>query len=596
YHQLESPLKCCFTYCALFPKDYVIEKELLISLWIAQGYIIPLNDGQSMEDVAEDYFSILLKRCFFQDLIIDEESGKIISFKIHDLIHDIAVKAGGKEICVRNFPPNDMEKKVRHVAYTKEEFLKNACRKTHIRSYCYLGTLFFDFEMDLSSLKELLLSNWMHLRALDLVLVDIKSLPDSIGELLHLRYLNLELNHELEVLPESITKLYNLQTLKLGGCLSLRELPKDFLRLVNLRILEISGCGIQYLTCLGTLLHLKTLKLKSLISLQYIVTGTISTSVEDGKLSAKGLLSFPSLKVLHLDRLPNLKEWRSSRVGEGDTSGTSSSMTPSLLPQLKSLWIEQCRAMKCNLLCPNLEHVYILDANERLQVNDRVNKEIWNEKGKATGTALSSSSAASYSVPKLTRVIMDRVKLLNRMPMESFQCLQKLIIHYDDEFESLGEVEDIIFSCSSSLRQLEILLCPNYTSVMSGGLEQGCYVGGESEERIGMALSSLHHLTLRRMPKLKCLPNWMQFLTALQTLEIIDLQELEALPEWMPKLTSLRQLRLDYCSVCLKKRCQPPNGEDWPLIQHIPSIHLHDMRDMAWHIKGEWIRGGTSTS
>lgn len=50
YHQLESPLKSCFTYCALFPKDCVI-----INLWMAQGFIVPLDVGQRMEDAAGLY-------------------------------------------------------------------------------------------------------------------------------------------------------------------------------------------------------------------------------------------------------------------------------------------------------------------------------------------------------------------------------------------------------------------------------------------------------------------------------------------------------------------------------------------------------------
>ena len=32
YYDLESSLRISFSYCALFPKDYVIEKEMLISL------------------------------------------------------------------------------------------------------------------------------------------------------------------------------------------------------------------------------------------------------------------------------------------------------------------------------------------------------------------------------------------------------------------------------------------------------------------------------------------------------------------------------------------------------------------------------------
>ncbi|KAL2925066.1 putative disease resistance protein RGA3, partial [Bienertia sinuspersici] len=68
YHHLESPLKSCFSFCAVFPKDFIIEKTMLINMWMAQGYIVPLDEGQSIEDAAEDYFSILLRRCFFQDI------------------------------------------------------------------------------------------------------------------------------------------------------------------------------------------------------------------------------------------------------------------------------------------------------------------------------------------------------------------------------------------------------------------------------------------------------------------------------------------------------------------------------------------------
>lgn len=42
YHNLEPSLKSCFSYCALFPKDIRIKKDELISLWMAQGYIMPL--------------------------------------------------------------------------------------------------------------------------------------------------------------------------------------------------------------------------------------------------------------------------------------------------------------------------------------------------------------------------------------------------------------------------------------------------------------------------------------------------------------------------------------------------------------------------
>uniref|UniRef100_A0A803KU84 Uncharacterized protein n=1 Tax=Chenopodium quinoa TaxID=63459 RepID=A0A803KU84_CHEQI len=258
YHQLELPLKSCFTYCALFPKDTVIEKELLISLWLAQGYVVPLDDGQRLEDAVEEYFTILMRRCFFQDVKHDEY-GDIISCKIHDLMHDIAQNVAGKKICYKNSVTDIMDREVRHISHVRSTSLQYSFSKTHIRSFLDVGSWYVPVGIDESSLKALV-ANWRFLRVLDLSRSGIKCLPYSIGELLHLRYLDLSYNG-IDVLPQSITKLYNLQTLKLYMCTQLKELPKDLMKLVNLRILDIKACyelsnmpkGLSKLSCLRVL-------------------------------------------------------------------------------------------------------------------------------------------------------------------------------------------------------------------------------------------------------------------------------------------------------------------------------------------------------
>ncbi|XP_072059921.1 disease resistance protein RGA2-like isoform X1 [Arachis hypogaea] len=68
----------------------------------------------------------------------------------------------------------------------------------------------------------------------------IESLPDSIGELIHLRYLNVS-NTPIVTLSESLCKLYNLQTLKLRNCFKLEMLPSRMQDLVNLHYLDIRG-------------------------------------------------------------------------------------------------------------------------------------------------------------------------------------------------------------------------------------------------------------------------------------------------------------------------------------------------------------------
>ncbi|GLU07888.1 hypothetical protein SLE2022_248270 [Rubroshorea leprosula] len=39
YHHLPAPLKRCFAYCAMFPKDYIFHKDDLVLLWMAEGFV-----------------------------------------------------------------------------------------------------------------------------------------------------------------------------------------------------------------------------------------------------------------------------------------------------------------------------------------------------------------------------------------------------------------------------------------------------------------------------------------------------------------------------------------------------------------------------
>ncbi|RYR70728.1 hypothetical protein Ahy_A02g005040 isoform C [Arachis hypogaea] len=69
-------------------------------------------------------------------------------------------------------------------------------------------------------------------------------LHDSIGELIHLRYLDLS-GQPVMMLPESLSNLYNLQTLKLRDCSNLKKLPTNMQDLVNLCHLDIHGTDLE---------------------------------------------------------------------------------------------------------------------------------------------------------------------------------------------------------------------------------------------------------------------------------------------------------------------------------------------------------------
>ena len=69
-------------------------------------------------------------------------------------------------------------------------------------------------------------------------------ISDFIGNLKHLRYLNLE-RSKIKCLPDFVCALYNLQTLLLSRCNMLVELPSNLGRLVNLHCLDVTYTWLE---------------------------------------------------------------------------------------------------------------------------------------------------------------------------------------------------------------------------------------------------------------------------------------------------------------------------------------------------------------
>ncbi|XP_039024958.1 putative disease resistance protein RGA3 [Hibiscus syriacus] len=257
YDHLPAHLKHCFAYCRLYPKDYIIQVQTLVQLWIAQGFVKQSEPNQSLQEIGLDYFKELAERSFFQDIV--EYNGAEMTCKMHDLMHDLAESVAGSEsrILDSNSNTSEVDEIYRHITIDFQIFPSFKGKK--------LRTLLsFPKQKNRNrseTIWNLIISNCRCLRVLKLDDLDLDIVPRSIHKLKHLKYLDLSWNGDLQILPKSICKLLNLQVLKLDHCWELQELPEKIEKLVNLTHLLCSSCwslthmprGIGKLTSLQTL-------------------------------------------------------------------------------------------------------------------------------------------------------------------------------------------------------------------------------------------------------------------------------------------------------------------------------------------------------
>jgi hypothetical protein len=240
YDQMPNHLKRCFAFCSLFPKDYEYVSLHLVQLWMAHGLIreMSINKRQELEDVAELYINELVSRSFFQDVEKQSPSFPCYTFKMHDLIHDLAISVSQGECSVVDLGKEGIADTVRHLSFSAKDLGQEVPKC--LDNLTKVRTAMFTTKPSLS-LVEACISRFKSLRLLVLGGSSFEVLPSSIGTLRHLRYLDLSGNYIIKELPNSICKLHNLQTLGLAGCHKLERLPKDMRSMISLRFLFVKA-------------------------------------------------------------------------------------------------------------------------------------------------------------------------------------------------------------------------------------------------------------------------------------------------------------------------------------------------------------------
>ncbi|KAL4395433.1 hypothetical protein AHAS_Ahas02G0251500 [Arachis hypogaea] len=175
------------------------------------------------------------------------------SFVMHDLMHDLATFYGG-EFFSRTFELKNAAKHdayPRHLSYdlgirdSLSKFLEACDNLQHARTLLKINVgSSHDSSEEMDPCRLLAQLKRIRVLSFEFFPCDHNSLPDSIGDLIHLRYLDLS-GTPIVTLPESMSNLYNLQTLKLAKCKRLKKLPSNMQNLVNMRHLDIEGTDLE---------------------------------------------------------------------------------------------------------------------------------------------------------------------------------------------------------------------------------------------------------------------------------------------------------------------------------------------------------------
>lgn len=584
YDHLPPQLKQCFAYCALFPKDHLFDKQQLIWLWMSQGFFEPLGRNQSPDDVGHAYFMELLRRCFFQDVRGNLDG--IMYCKMHDLMHDLALKVGDECLQVDRTTLEHVNETIRHVRFnvakgtlwTPPSWLLAA---PQMRSHLLVSTNWFE-KRSMSSLNKTI-SSLMFLRALDLGKGAYMRLPNSIGDLKHLRYLRVCVFSNY--LPNGIIRLQNLQTLILCYSLFLRELPKGFHKLSSLRhlqtgnnikgIMRLDGVGLVDMPCkFGHLTSLQALdvfivgKNNGLDALaSFNLAGGFKIIFRKQRQNMKTEAMVAKLKEKKLTHLT--LNWECLCDGEPDTEAeevleclqpplTLKSFqiqgwkgvrfpswgidkVPCLLPSLVGVVIEGCS--RCQYLpsfsrLPHLKSLTLKAMNALEYV----------ETGVGDASVVSSPSRAVAYYPAL-----QVLKLLELPNLKGW-----------------SSIEHAVDSISSSVTPTTL----PYMMKNLNSLQLEKLLKLQSIPRSFACSTMLGDLHLGKLPNLEVLPEWIGHLSRLSYLWIEDCPKLVALPQSFGNLTAIQRLYILECPE-LKRRCERPDGEDWPLIEHIPSVTFH---------------------
>ncbi|KAL1207489.1 Disease resistance protein RPP8 [Cardamine amara subsp. amara] len=210
YEDLPLHLKNCFLYLAHFPQDWSIPKDFLFYYWAAEGIITSFYDG-------EYYFGELVRR----NMVIVEENyltSRLESFKMHDMMREVCLSKAKEEnfleiikipTSASTFNAQSRSRSRRLAVHSGDRLVENNLHhilghKNNKKVRSLLVWVEESFWIQSASCFRSL--PMLRMLYLSWVKFEGGKLPSSIGELIHLRYLNL-FDAVVSRLPSSLRNL-----------------------------------------------------------------------------------------------------------------------------------------------------------------------------------------------------------------------------------------------------------------------------------------------------------------------------------------------------------------------------------------------------
>ncbi|KAE8667807.1 Nbs-lrr resistance protein [Hibiscus syriacus] len=504
--------------------DHEIKKHELIEYWMEEGLIDEMGSRKAMECSGHSILQKLEENCLLERV----EDGMHV--KMHDLVRDMALHITRKRFLVKagmllEEVPNEEEwcEDLEKVSLMHNSISAVPRTMKGTPKFPKITTLLLSHN-SLKEIPESFFEHFPNLKILDLSHNPIKSLPNSVSGLEKLTALLLNGCCELESLP-CVVKLQALRKLDLRSS-GVREMPEGLGMLVNLRYLDLG-----YTRCLK---EIATGLLSKLRRLQYLAIHSILQNAEEmselnkleafeGGFSNVGYLNMYagqrkelykySILVCPQNKPRSFVQYSrsSSRNSVRFESIEINSGAAIVLPyQLQQLHFNHCKGVT------SLNEVGLRDGTD-LKVCELVRCD-------ELESVFSSNCDQLRTLEYLTLTHLWNLKVLagvEESSMGIFSSLKEIVLSGCHKIKQLLSSDWVLHN----LEKIDVTLCWELEEIVTGS---------ETE----FSFPKLRRLRLCSLLGLKsiCSENGVMVCESLQFIEIIDCPKLKRIPLYLPQL------------------------------------------------------------